>query len=146
MDAEELLARLERLLGTVKVGILTTVDEGGFPRSRWMTPAVLKGLGGNIYSVTAPDSHKAAHIRERAQVEWTLQGTALDEVITVIGEASLLQEPRMTAEVLEEIGPNLAVFWRANPDSRNLVVIETAIREITCFLPIRNERHTAVVR
>ena len=143
MDAEELLARLERLLAAVKVGTLTTVDAEGFPRSRWMTPALLKGLGGTIYSVTALDSSKAAHIRAHPQVEWTLQSTTLDEVVSVTGEATLLQEPRMTAEVLEAIGPNLSIFWRVNPDSRNLVVVETTIREITCFLPTRNERHTA---
>jgi general stress protein 26 len=143
MNTEELLARLERLLGTVKVGMLTTVDASGYPRSRWMTPALLRGLGGYIYTVTAPDSLKAEHIRSRAQVEWTVQSTVLDEVVTAIGTATIIQDPHTTAEVLEAIGPNLAIFWRVNPDSRNLVVVETAIKEISCFFPIRNERHSA---
>jgi pyridoxamine 5'-phosphate oxidase len=143
MDAEELFARLERLLGTAKVGLLTTVDGAGFPRSRWMTPTLLRGRNGYIYAVTAPDSQKADHIRTRPEVEWTIQSTVLDEVITATGKAVILQDPHTTAEVLESIGPNLAVFWRVNPNSRNLVVVETELKGISCFFPIRNERNSA---
>ena len=143
MNAEELLARLERLLGTAKVGMFTTVDAMGFPHNRWMTPALVRGRGGYIYAVTAPDSNKAEHIRSHSQVAWTVQSTVLDEVFTTYGTASLIQDPHTTAEVLEAIGPNLAIFWRVNPNSRNLVVVETAIKEISCFFPMRNERHSA---
>ncbi|HCM25280.1 MAG TPA: pyridoxamine 5'-phosphate oxidase [Treponema sp.] len=140
MDQRDSLGRLERLVEASKVGILTTVDADGFPRSRWMTPAILRGRSGTIYAVTAPDSAKCAHIRKSARVEWFLQSRILDEVISVIGTASLIDNPQAKAEVLESIGPNLQIFWRTNPDARNLVVVETVLEEISVFYPMENRR------
>ncbi len=146
MDTVELLNTLERLLSASKVGVFTTVDAEGFPRSRWMTPALMKGRPGFLYAITAPDSAKAKHIAGHPQVEWTFQSKVLNEVLSVFGTASLVMEPQAKAEVLEAIGPNLQIFWRVNPNSKNWVVVETAIKELTCFYPMRNERHRSEVR
>jgi general stress protein 26 len=144
MDYSELFGRLERLLDSARVGVLSTVDERGFPRSRWMTPVVLRGRPGYLYSLTAPDSPKAEHIRAHPLVEWFFQSKLLDEIFTLSGDARLIDDPQAKAEVQEAIGPNLQIFWRVNPDARNFAVIETEIREISCFFPMRNERHRAV--
>lgn len=143
MDYAELYARFERLVEASRVGILTTVDEAGFPRSRWMTPAFLRGRPGCLYAVTAPDSFKAAALRAHPKVEWFVQSKALDEVFSVLGEAHLIDDPQAKAEVQEAIGPNLQIFWRVNPNARNLTVVETVIGELSCFYPMRNERHRA---
>ncbi len=143
MDFNELLGRLDRLVEASKVGILTTVDADGYPRSRWMTPVVLRGRKGFLYVATAPDSGKAAHIRAKPGVEWFFQSRVLDEVLSVIGTATLVDDPQAKAEVLEAIGPNLQIFWRVNPDAKNIIVVETEIKELSCFFPMRNERHRA---
>jgi hypothetical protein len=67
----------------------------------------------------------------------------LDEVISVSGEALLIDDPQAKAEVQEAIGPNLRIFWTVNPKAGNLSVVETEIRELSCFLPLRNESHRA---
>jgi len=145
MDAAELIRRMERLVGASKVGVLTTIDTSGFPRSRWMTPTFLKGRPGFVYAVTSPKSGKAEQIRGNPKVEWTFQSTVLDEILSAVGPAALIDDPQFKAEVLEAIGPNLPIFWRVNPDSRNLIIVETAISEIACFFPMRNERHRSDV-
>lgn len=145
MNADELIRRMERLVSASKVAMLTTIDDKGFPRSRWMTPTLLKGRPGFIYAVTSPKSEKATQIGKNAKVEWTFQSTVLDEILSAVGATTLVDDPQFKAEVLEAIGPNLSIFWRVNPDSRNLIVVETAISEITCFFPMRNERHRSDV-
>jgi len=144
MDYAELYARLGRLLESSRVGVLTTVSADGYPYSRWMTPVELPGRSGFLYAVTAPDSLKAAHIRDRPKIEWFFQSKTLDEVTSVRGEAFIVDEPQAKAEVLEAIGPRLQIFWRVNPNAGNLVVLETPVDELSCFFPMRNERHRAV--
>ena len=145
MDQRDSLSRLERLLEASKVGILTTVDTDGFPRSRWMTPTILRGRSGTIYAVTAPQSTKCAHIRNGGRVEWFVQSRALDEVVSAIGTATLIDNPQAKAEVLESIGPNLQIFWRTNPDARKLVVVETVLDEISLYFPMENRRESFVL-
>ena len=144
MEFPELFARLERLVEASKVGILTTMDAERYPQSRWMTPVVVRGRPGYVYAVTAPDSSKAAQIREHPKVEWFFQSKILDEVLSASGDAVLVNDPQAKAEVLEAIGPNLQIFWRVNPNAKNLVIVETEIQKLSCFYPMRNERHSAV--
>lgn len=143
MDPSALLARLERIVEASKVGILTTVDSSGYPRSRWMTPTVVRGRPGFLYAVTSPDSVKAADMRERPKVQWFFQSKVLDEIFNVWGTATLVDNPQAKAEVLEAIGPNLQIFWRVNPDAKNLVVVETSVQELSCFYPMKGEREGA---
>jgi pyridoxamine 5'-phosphate oxidase len=143
MDYAELFRRLERLLEQSRVGVLTTVDEQGFPRSRWMTPVVLRGRPGYLYALTAPDSPKAAQIREHPRIGWFFQSKTLDEICSAHRDARIIEDAQAKAEVQEAIGPNLQIFWRVNPDSRNFAVIETEILEVSSFFPMRGERHRA---
>jgi len=145
VNASELTGRLERLLSLSKVGLLTTVDKEGFPHSRWMTPTMVKGRPDYLYAVTAPDSPKAGQIIVHPQVGWTFQSRVLDEIVSVSGSAELVVDPQLRAEVLEAIGPNLQIFWKVNGDSRNLVIVETRILEIGCFLPLEGRQYRSGV-
>ncbi len=135
---QELTGKLEKLLFVSKVGLLTSVDQEGYPRSRWMTPALVKGRPEYLYAVTATDSAKAAQIKAHPRVEWTFQSKLLDEILSVTGTATVIVDPGLQAEVLEAIGPNLQVFWRMSQDSRKMVVIETRLEEINYFAPLES--------
>ncbi len=143
MEYSELYSRLERLLDAAGVGVLVTVGTDGYPRSRWMTPSFAKGRPGFLYAVTAADSTKTRHVRERPTVEWTFQSNSLDEILSVRGRVRLIDDPQAKAEAIEAIGPRLQIFWRTNPNAKNLVVVETEIEEISSFFPMKNERHSA---
>ncbi|MGO8694652.1 MAG: pyridoxamine 5'-phosphate oxidase family protein [Rectinemataceae bacterium] len=133
MEFRDLLGTAVSLMGQTKFGILTTVDEAGFPHSRWMTPTTLGRANGVIYAVTSENLAKARHIRANPKVEWGFQSRDLGSVVCVRGLARLMVDPLLAAEVLESIGPNLGVFWRLNDDPKRLVVIETRILSISLF-------------
>jgi general stress protein 26 len=145
MDLKEMFSKLDRLLGDSRTGILTTVDKRGYPRSRWMTPALVPGREGNIYGVTSPTFEKALEIIHHPEVSWLFQSKALDEILTASGKITLINNPALKSEVLEALGRNLAVFWRVNPNEKDLVVLETQVEEMTYFKPMKNVRFKVVV-
>ena len=145
MDLRSMLSRLDRSLENSRVGILTTVDEKGYPHSRWMTPALIPGREGYIYALTSPSFRKALEIGHHPQVGWIVQSRALDEIVTANGKVTLIDNPSLRSEVQEALGTNLTIFWRVNPNEENLVVLETEVEEMTYFNPVKNERFRVVV-
>ncbi|MCX7786351.1 MAG: pyridoxamine 5'-phosphate oxidase family protein [Spirochaetes bacterium] len=145
MTVQEMLRRLDELLETSRVGILTTVDSEGYPRSRWMTPAFVPGREGMLYAVTSPAFAKTMQISKYPKVGWIFQTRALDEIMTVQGKINIIENPALRSEVQEALGRNLSIFWRVNPREQDLVVLETVIEAITYFNPMKNERYEVVV-
>lgn len=141
MNAQDMFKRLDGLLETSRVGILTSVDERGYPRSRWMTPILLRGREGCIYALTSPAFRKVVEITKHPMVEWIFQTRSLDEILTVLGKVEFIDNPSLKSEVQEALGTNLTVFWKVNPNESSLVVVETKVEEFNLFLPMRNERH-----
>ncbi len=143
MEFKEILSVLHSLLEDSKVGVLTSIDEKGYPQSRWMTPALLPRFPGRLFAVTGSAFGKVGHIRANPKVEWAFQSRTLDRVVSLKGNAFVVDEPELKVEVLEAIGPNLQVFWRINPKARDLVVLETEIEQAVLFLPLKQESHRA---
>lgn len=140
MDRRAMLNAMERVLKVSRIAILATADANGRPHMRWMTPAVVRGRDGFLYAVTSPESHKAAEAEGNSAVEWLIQTKSLDEIITVRGQISVVDNAAAKAEVLEAIGGNLGVFWKMNPDESKLVMLETAIDEIEQLKPMKGQR------
>jgi pyridoxamine 5'-phosphate oxidase len=140
MDSKSILDTFERVIDEVKIAILATTDGGGQPHMRWMTPAVIRGREGSIFAVTSPDFGKAEQVKENPRVEWMVQSKPLDEILKARGVMSVIDNPAVKAMVLEAIGGHLSTFWKMNPDSGNLVVLETEISEITYEKPVSGER------
>ncbi|MDA8425573.1 MAG: pyridoxamine 5'-phosphate oxidase family protein [Treponema sp.] len=133
MEFSDLLGTALSMMGQAKFGILTTIDEAGFPHSRWMTPTTLGRANGAIYAVTADNLSKARQVRANPRVEWGFQSRDLGAIACLRGLARLVVDPLLAAEVLESIGPNLGVFWRLSGDPRRLVVLETMVTRISLF-------------
>ncbi|HSV56932.1 MAG TPA: pyridoxamine 5'-phosphate oxidase family protein [Magnetospirillaceae bacterium] len=139
MEYREILSGLKSILEESKVGVLTVVDDRGYPHSRWMTPALLPRFPGRIFTVTCPRFEKVRYIAANPKVEWLFQGRTLECIVTVKGRAFVVDEPELKVEVLEAIGPNLQVFWRMNPKAGDLVVVETEIEEAEILFPLRQD-------
>ena len=142
MDTRAMLDAMESILERSRIAVLATVDADGRPRLRWMTPAVVRGRKGFLYAVTSPDFRKAAEASGNSAVEWLIQTKSLDEIMTVRGRAIVIDNAACKAEVLEAIGANLGTFWKMNPDESKLVVLETAIEEISYLKPATGARAT----
>ena len=140
MNSNAMLDVMERILESSHVGVMITVDSEGRPRSRWMTPAVVRGRRGFLYTVTAPHFEKVEQLKKNSAVSWMLQSKALDEVVEVVGKGQVIDNPSLKSEVLEAIGGHLTTFWRVNPDERELIVVETVIEEMTYFEPLKGKK------
>lgn len=136
MKEHDPLQALRALLDNYRVGVLCTLSEAGYPHCRWMTVAALPRVHDCVYCVSTAGSPKVREIEACNRVQWTFQTPNLDEIVSVSGQAEVLHNPGLKAEVLEALGPNLSNFWKVNPDPAKLVVIETVIEKVKLFRPM----------
>ena len=136
MKDQDPLRAFRALLDAVRVGILGTLSEDGYPHSRWMTAATLPRVHDCVYCVTTAGSPKVKELESCDRVQWSFQSPTLREIVYLRGRAAVVNNPGLKAEVLEALGPNLTNFWRVNPDPAKLVVIETVIEKARLFRPM----------
>ena len=143
MEFSQILESAIALIGEGRPALFTTLGEGGYPHSRWMTPALLPRIKGTIFAVTSRGFPKVAEVEADPRVQWMIQAADFSLVATLLGKASVVDDPAFCAEVIKAIGPNLGVFWRLNKDSSSLRVIETVIESASILYPLRAERFSA---
>lgn len=122
-------------VGAENVAILSTIGEDGRPHAAWMGSVASADLS-MLYTLTSPDSAKAANIRRDPRVEWMLVDAARETVLYADGQARLI----------EEVG-EMKRIWQMFPDkSRSYflgffnsapgyAVIETAIESLRLIRP-----------
>lgn len=142
MKAHEIMDNFHALLEEVRRGLFVTIDTAGYPRARWMVAGTLKEQPEYIYSVSFDSSAKIEDLSANNKVAWSFQLPSLNEIAYIQGEASVLDNPQLKAEVIEALGPNLAHFWKVRPEHGHLVVVETAIERITFHKPMNQESGT----
>jgi pyridoxamine 5'-phosphate oxidase len=142
MTSQELMNKVDSILEESRAGILATVDEDGHPRMRWLTPIVLRNRPGVVYSFTMAKSLKTKHINKFSDVEWIFQTRTLTEVVNLSGKAKIVTDPALKSELLEIIGNKLNVFFKANPNKDDFVVLMTVIDSGTYFKPMKARRET----
>lgn len=145
MDASQIMERIEAIIADVQTAVLATDDKAGHLALRWMTPTLLKGRPETIYAITRRDTRKVNHLFVNAEAEWMFQTRALDAIIHVRGTTTPIDNPSLAAEILETLGPRLVTFWRVDPESEDLLALETVIREATILFPMKGERETVKV-
>ena len=140
MDRKSFIGALESIIDEAKTAVFATVDADGHPHMRWMTPTILRDRPGAIYAVTSPDFRKIAHLDANATAQWMFQTKLLDKIATVNVLTNVIDNSAMKAEILEDIGRRLTVFWRINTDATKLVVLETVIQDAFYFEPMTTVR------
>ncbi len=48
MEKREILGYIARIIDEAKAAVFATIDEGGMPQTRWMTPALLQDREGAV--------------------------------------------------------------------------------------------------
>ncbi len=142
MDQHEFLYKVEQLLEDSKTGVLATLAQDGTPRMRWMTPTILKGRPNALFAITSPDFGKVMQLTQHPDVEWMIQTRSLNQVVSLRGQINVLDNPSIKSEVMESLAKRLTVFWRANTEKTDFVVLETIISEATYFQPMKGQRET----
>jgi len=143
MEIQEALRALDRLLDEAKIAILSNIAEDGSPGLRWMSPTLIRGREGFLYAVTSARFPKTTQLQKQPAVTWMVQDKALSEVISVRGSMKVITDPGLQAMVQEAIGGKLQVFYKQGADPGELVVLETRIREIEQFKPMKGEKNRA---
>ena len=136
MKEQDPLRVFRALLDSVRVGVLCTLNEEGYPHCRWMTATTLPRVQGSLFADSTAGSPKVQELERCDRVQWSFQSPTLREIVYLRGRAAVVNNPGLKAEVLEALGPNLATFWRINPDPAKLVVIETVIEKAKLFRPM----------
>jgi general stress protein 26 len=142
MDQRELMGKLAEILDDSNSGVLSTSDENGIIHLRWLTPVLMRGRKGFVYSLTSLDSKKVEHIRNNPNVTWIIQTRAVNQVITLYGKANILENPSIKTEVLETVGNKLTMFWRINGNLNDFAVLETVIEKAEYYLPMKGLSQT----
>ena len=137
MTPGELMVEIDRMIEEVGAAILATVGKDGEPHMRWMTPAILRERPGVVFAVTSASFGKVKDIEENQSVQWIFQTKTLNRIITLNGYINLIDNSSIRSEVLEAIGNKLRVFWNYNEDERDLLVLETIVRNATFSLPMK---------
>lgn len=128
MFEKQQLNELLDLIDEAGIGVLATIGTDGRPRQRWMTVAAEPSRPGSLFCVAYRNSAKIEQMNANPQVQWVFRtdaGTA-----TVDGNIAVIDNPTVTAGVLELLGGRLQRFWEQDINPEDVVVLETAIESI----------------
>jgi pyridoxamine 5'-phosphate oxidase len=126
----------------VRSAVLSTVDEHGRPRARWMIPCVLPGYDGSIYCITSPHFSKVHDLERHPDAEWMVQTLSLNQVINLAGRINLIDNPSLKARIMEVIGQRLHAYWKLSTEESDFLVLETVVKTATYYLPMKGSKET----
>lgn len=137
MYKKAFMEKLEEIIEESKTALLSTIDDKGYPTSRWMSPILLPGKDEYIYAITASSFPKTHQINNSQKVEWLFQKKDLREIMNIKGKINVIDNPSIKKEILEIMGDRLGVFWKINEDVSDMVVLETEILYFKYFKPMK---------
>lgn len=139
MDAKQLIAKVHHLIDNAGAAVFTTSDKSA-PFSRWMTPVLIDNYGPVIYACSVPAAKKIEHIKKCPRGEWMIQSRDLREIVNLAVDVRIIENPSLRAELMDILGPRLNMFFRANADSEDWVVLESRIISGEYFMPVKGYR------
>jgi general stress protein 26 len=126
----EIVHELRRLIRGGCRGVLATLDENGAACVRWMGSVTLENLR-EMAALTAPGSHKLAHIRRDPRVQWVFLNDETVRTITLTGKARVITdvaEMKRHWSLIPDKGR--AYFLFGDLHDAGFAVIETRIERI----------------
>ncbi len=142
MDQNEVITKIEDIIEEAKAALLTTSDADSKPHVRWMTPVLLRSRDCRVYCFAVRTSAKIDQIAVNPNAEWLFQSRDLGELVNARGIICALDNPSLKSEMLEILGPRLNVFWRANVNSEDFLVLETKILSASYNRPMKQIKET----
>ena len=142
MTQKEIMERVASILESVTSAVLSTVDEDGKPRTRWMVPSTLPGYEGSIYCITSPHFNKIHDLERHPDAEWMVQTVSLNQVINLSGKINLIDNPSLKARIMETIGQRLHAYWKLSTEETDFVILETVVAKATYYLPMKGTKET----
>jgi general stress protein 26 len=79
---DQIISMARELLQGGNPGIFSTIDQSGFPQSRWMATMSFDDFP-DLYTLTSATSRKVAQIQERPTVHWMFSNHDLSFVVNL---------------------------------------------------------------
>ncbi|MGA7215877.1 MAG: pyridoxamine 5'-phosphate oxidase family protein [Terrimicrobiaceae bacterium] len=135
-NREQVISMARQLLAGSNPGILSTVDQRGFPQSRWMSTMSFDDFP-NLYTLTSATSRKVAHIQEHPTVHWMFSNHDLSFIVNLTGTAEIyLRDAKTMKQIWHQIvDKSRAYFLGESVDGPGFLVIHTKVEIIECTLP-----------
>jgi general stress protein 26 len=132
-NREQIISTVRQLLKGNNPGILSTVDQSGFPQSRWMATMSFDDFP-NLYTLTAANSRKIGQIREHPIVQWMFSNHDLSFVVNLSGKAELfLRDTETMKQIWKQITDKSRAFFLV--EGPGFAVIHTKVEMIECTIP-----------
>lgn len=145
-DSDDLIGAMKNLIDGKHPGLLTTVDEDGRPRARWMSTFALEQFP-HIYTLTAPHSRKLAQIAKNVRVNWTFSNDNLSLILNLSGIARELTKPKDIKRVWKMVEDKSHAYFLKNfSEKPGFVVLETTVIEVECCIPQSGMRWSVEVK
>ena len=144
MNQRELMNQLDAVIEEAKAAVLAVTDQQRRPHMYWLTPTTLRRRRGRLFCFTRPQSSKIGNLEHQPEVEWMIQTRALTKIINVRGTMTVVDNPALKSEIVEHLGRRLTMFWKVDLQQREVVVLETAIREAVYYLPMKGVKETVL--
>ncbi|MCR6654453.1 MAG: pyridoxamine 5'-phosphate oxidase family protein [Opitutus sp.] len=116
----ETFARLEQMIGEIRVGMLTTLGEDRDFHSRPMATLDVDAVAGALWFLTADDSLKAREIHDDWRVGLTYSDAGRSVFVALSGTAQLIED---RAKARELWSPMMKAFFPGGVDDPRLVLL-----------------------
>ena len=137
-DRAKVIGMVRQLLKSNNPGVLSTIDQSGFPQSRWMSTMSFDDFP-NLYTLTAANSRKVGQIKEHPVVQWMFTDRDLSIVVNLTGRAEIfLRDAETMKRVWKQIvDKSRAYFMNDAVEGPGFVVIHTKVEMVECCIPKR---------
>lgn len=134
-DSDDVLGIARQLIDGNHPGILTTVDEHGVPRARWMATTSFENFP-EIYTLTAPKSRKLRHIDKNPYVNWMFSSSDLSLILNLTGKADVVVDTTLIKKIWRSIEDKSHAYFLNNFTERpGVTVVRTVVEYIECCIP-----------
>ena len=135
-NREQIISMARELLKGNNPGILSTIDQSGFPQSRWMATMSFDDFP-DLYTLTSARSRKVAQIQEHPIVHWMFSNHDLSFIVNLSGRAEIyLHEADAMKRIWRQIADKSRAFFLGDSvKGPGFVVIHTKVEMIECTIP-----------
>lgn len=128
MKTEEMaheLTKVQEIIDSIEVGMLTTMQDDGDHRSRPMQTQKLSA-DGCLWFLTSRSSHKTEELQKHPNVNVSYADAKAQSYVSVVGTASLVDDPA----VKEELWSPIAKAWFPKGlEDPDLTVLKVKMKE-----------------
>ncbi len=128
MKTEEMaheLTKIQEIIDSIEVGMLTTMQDDGDHRSRPMQTQKLDA-NGCLWFLTSRSSHKTEELQKHPNVNVSYADAKAQSYVSVVGTASLVDDPA----VKEDLWSPIAKAWFPKGlEDPDLTVLKVQIKE-----------------